>query len=119
MRDGTEHKVEVRSGQLFLDDKGMTVSDIPQLKPYGIRIRPKLFAGVGASGGEVGIGAEVFHYFKWNVDVSGTQKAAYVGVSWDVRLGSLIENSSVGISFGKAWKDPDDSRILVYWSIAF
>ena len=118
-RNGVEHKVEVRSSQLYLDDKRMTVSDIPRLKPFGIRIRPKLFAGIGSEGSEVGLGAEIVHYFKWNLDVFGTQKAVYAGISWDVRLDGWIENSSVGLAAGKAWTDLEDTRFLFYWSVSF
>jgi len=119
VRNGIEHKVEVRSSQLYLDDKLMTVSDIPQLKPYGIKISPKLYAGVGASGGEVGIGAELAHYFKFNLDCFGTQKAFYAGISYDIEWAEWIRNSSTGIAIGKAWKNPEDTRILWYWSIKF
>lgn len=118
-RNGEQHKIEVKKGMLYFDDKRVNVSDVPHLKPYGIKIRPKLFAGVGASGGEVGLGAELAHYFKFNLDVFGTQKAAYLGISYDIEWAEWIRNSSTGIAIGKAWQNPEDTRILWYWSIKF
>jgi len=118
-RNGEQHKIEVKKGMLYFDDKRVNVSNIPQLKPYGIKIKPKLFAGLGTSGGEVGIGAELAHYFKFNLDVFGTQKAAYLGISYDIEWAEWIRNSSTGIAIGKAWQNPEDTRILWYWSIKF
>lgn len=116
-KDGETHKIEVKNNTLRFDDKIVRAQDIPELKPYGIKIRPKLFAGISNSAdAEVGIGAEVFHYFKWNLDVFGTQKGAYIGVSHEVELAEWIQNSSVGVAMGKAWDNPNDNRFLFYWS---
>jgi len=118
--NGEERKVEMRDGHLYIDEKVLRVSDVPQLKPYGIKIRPKLFAGVSSIGeGEVGLGAELAHYFRWNLDVFGTKKAVYAGVSYDIELADWMRNSSAGIAFGKAWENPDDSRFLFYWALKF
>lgn len=119
-RDGEQHKIEVKKGALYFDDKVVRVSDVPQLKPYGIKIRPKFFAGVGSGiEPEIGIGTEILHYFKWNLDVFGTQKAAYIGVSYDMELAEWMRNSSAGIAIGKAWKDLSETRFIFYWSIKF
>ncbi|MFX0084310.1 MAG: hypothetical protein ACFFAU_01450 [Candidatus Hodarchaeota archaeon] len=119
-RGGVEHKLEVRDGHIYLDEKIVRASDVPQLKPYGIKIRPKIFAGVStAVDAEVGLGAEIAHYFKWNFDVFGTQKAAYFGVSYDLELADWMRNSSVGAAFGKAWRDTNDSRFIFYWAWKF
>jgi len=119
-RDGEQHKLEVRDGHVYLDNKIVRASDVPQLKPYGIKIRPKFFAGVSSAGeGEVGLGAELAHYFKFNLDVFGTQKAAYLGVSYDLELADWVRNSSTGIAIGKAWSNSEDTRILWYWSLKF
>jgi len=118
-RNGEQHKIEVKKGMLYFDDKRVKVSDVPQLKPYGIKIKPKFFAGIGVSGGEVGLGAELAHYFRFNLDVFGTQKAVYAGISYDIEWAEWIRNSSTGIAIGKAWQNPEDTRILWYWSIKF
>jgi len=119
-RNGEQHKLEVRDGHVFLDNQIVRASDVPQLKPYGIKIRPKLFAGISSIGnGEVGLGMELAHYFRWNLDVFGTQKAIYAGISYDVELADWMRNSSAGISFGKAWEDPNDNRFLFYWALKF
>lgn len=119
-RDSEEHKLEVKKGMLYFDDKVVRVSDVPQLKPFGIKIRPKLFAGVGSGiEGELGLGAEVFHYFKWNLDVFGTNKGAYVGISYDMELAEWMRNSSAGFAIGKAWENLEDTRFIFYWSIRF
>lgn len=119
-RNGDQHKLEVKKGALYFNDKVVRVSDVPQLKPYGIKIRPKFFAGIGSGlEPEVGIGTELAHYFKWNLDVFGTQKAAYIGISYDMELAEWMRNSSAGIAIGKAWTNLEDTRFIFYWSIRF
>jgi len=119
-RNGEQHKIEVKKGMLYFDNKRVNVSDVPQLKPYGIKIRPKLFAGVGSGiEGEVGLGAEIAHYFKINLDLFGTNRGAYIGLSYDMELAEWMRNSSAGVAIGKAWDNLEDTRFLFYWSIKF
>lgn len=115
---GREHKLEVKGGRLYFDNKVVKVRDVPGLRPYGIRIRPKLFAGLGFDGGEVGLGAEVAHLYKLNLDIFGTNKAFYAGVSYDIDIEGWVQNSSTGIALGKSW-DMLDTRALWYWSWKF
>lgn len=127
--DGSLHKVEVRNGILYFDNGVVTQNKIKELEAFGIKIRPKLFFGI-ASGfePEVGLGLQVLKYKKFNLDVFGTQKALYVGVSYDLELPgfgkSLIQNSSVGVAVGKSWdslfgNESEDWRGIIYWSLKF
>lgn len=114
-----EHKIEVRDGKLYFNDRMVRVSDVPRLKPYGVHIKPKLFVGTGSNlEAEVGVGAEVAHYFKLNLDLFGTNKAFYGGISYDLEIEGWLENSSTGLAIGKGW-DLEDTRLLWYWSWKF
>ena len=124
-KDGTHHTIAVKNHILYFDGKVVHQSDIPQLRPYGIEFKPKVFFGVGAStgitdgSGEIGIGAQIAHFYKLNLDVFGTQKAIYAGLSYDLSFKQdILSNSSIGIAVGKTW-DMQDTRFLVYWAIRF
>ena len=82
------------------------VKDIPELKkllkPYGFDL--KLFAAVGGSLGEKktgfegGLGAEFFHWFKWNANALITNLGGYLGVGY-----KITDNFDVLLGAGKGW----------------
>lgn len=127
--DGTVHKVESRGGILYFDNAIVTRDKIKDLAQFGIHIRPKLFFGIGSGfEPEIGAGFQLLEYKKFNLDLFGTQKAVYVGVSYDLELPglakSLIQNSSVGVAVGRSWdslfgNDSEAWRGIIYWSVKF
>lgn len=128
--DGSTHKIAVKSGLLYFDGKLIRTNEVDKLKEFGIVIRPKIFFGIGSAfEPEIGAGFQLLKYKKFNLDFFGTQKALYLGVSYDLDFpgaaGTLIQNSSIGVAAGKTWnsmfgKDTEDEwRALVYWSIKF
>jgi|GEM_PF-5606563 len=128
-KDGTVHTVSVKGGILYFDKQVVHGHDVKELEQFGIKIRPKVFFGMGtALEPEIGAGFQLLKYQKFNLDLFGTQKALYVGVSYDLDFsgtaGTLIQNSSVGIAVGKSWNsmfgdDTNDNRVLLYWSVKF
>ncbi len=127
--NGDMHKVESKGGVLYFDNQVVTYNKIKDLEKFGIHLRPKLFFGIGSGfEPEIGVGFQLLEYKKFNLDVFGTQKAIYVGISYDLELPgmakSLIQNSSVGVAVGKSWdslfgSDVEDWRGIIYWSIKF
>jgi len=104
----------------------VTVADIPslekKLKPYGIDIHPIGVIGAGASINDVafeaGAGISIFRYWMMRLETFVTNKGIYVGTSY--KLDNLhLENTSIGIAFGKGWSDNDDNRALLYVSFKF
>ena len=123
---GQTHDLSVRNYKMYFDDKAVTEGDIPALKPYGIELHPKLFAGLGTKGAAMGAGFEVAHFYKLNLDVfMMTDKAAYVGISYDLKVDGAkasinwFENSSIGIALGKGLSNVEETRIMLYWSLKF
>lgn len=95
--------------------------DIPNLKPYGISLKPKFFAGYGTEGGAVGGGFELAHFWRFNLDAFlMSDKVFYVGVSYDLEMKhQFLENSALGIALGKSLENVEGSHIIVYWTIKF
>ena len=121
-----EHLVGVKNYKFYFDDKYITAADIPKLKPYGIELHPKLFAGLGTKGPAVGAGFEFAYFYKLNADVFlMSDKAAYVGISYDLKIDDAkvkmnwFENSSIGLAVGKGLENIDETRIILYWSVKF
>lgn len=118
---GVKHEIKCKNHRLYLDDQRINVGNVKALKPFGIDIKPRIFFGVGSSmSAEVGLGAEIAHYFQWNISVFGTQKGAYVGLGYDLNLSNeFLSNSTIGLAVGKSWTLADDIRFLVFWSFKF
>lgn len=123
---GEKHDLAVRNYRMYFDDKAITEGDIPKLKPFGIELHPKLFAGLGSKGMGIGAGFEFAHFYKLNADVFlMSDKAAYIGISYDLKMDNTksamnwFENSAVGIALGKGMDNPEDTRIMVYWTMRF
>ena len=118
------HDISVINYEMYFDDKKITEGDIPKLKPYGIELKPKLFAGVGLDGTSIGFGSEVAHFYKFNLDIFAmSDRAIYTGISYDLNLKNekidWFSNSSLGIGMGKSTKQPLDNRVIFYWTIKF
>jgi len=121
---GKQHDISVKDYKMYFDDKPITEGDIPKLKPYGIELHPKLFAGYGTKGPAIGAGFELAHFYKLNLDAFAmSDKALYAGVSYDLSMDenktTWFDNSSVGIAVGKGFESVDDTRIMAYWSMKF
>jgi hypothetical protein len=119
---GLKHEIGVKNYRFYFDGKTITEGDIPKLKPYGIELHPKLFAGLGTNGPAIGAGFELAHFYKLNLDAFlMSDKAAYVGISYDLSMDSnklnWFENSSVGLAAGRGLAG--DTRVMIYWSIKF
>jgi len=127
--DGSKHKVEVRKGRLYFDGEVISKTKIKNFEKFGLYIKPKLFFGIGSQfEPEVGAGFQFLEFKKINLDLFGTQKALYIGVSYDLELPGiakgLVRNSSIGVAMGKSWDDildneSEDLRGIIYWSIKF
>jgi hypothetical protein len=125
-KDGTSHTVSVKGGILYFDGVAVRGKDIKDLEAFGIKIRPKVFFGVGNGlEPEVGLGAQIIKFYKFNWDIFGTQRAIYTGISYDLDIKNLkwLQNSSIGIGVGKEWDNiingNNDLCWLAYWSIKF
>lgn len=95
--------------------------DIPMLKPYGIELKPKFFAGFGTDGPAAGVGVELAHFWKLNLDAFFmSDLALYLGISYDLESSNrFLSNSAVGLAIGKSIKNVDKTNIMLYWSIKF
>ena len=122
---GEWHTLEIRDYKLYFDGVVVTVKDIPKIEAYGIDIYPKLFAGIGVQfKPHMGIGFELAHFYKFNFDAFiMTDKALYIGISYDIRWKNekwdWFRNSSVGLATGKSIENLDETRIILYWTIPF
>lgn len=125
-------RIEAQNGKMFyqfIRKNGInspkypiTNKDLPKLKPYGIKLKPKIFLGFGTQGPAVGAGFEIAHFWRLNLDVFGmSDKAVYVGISYDIdtKTDGPFANSTVGIAMGKSLENTVETRILVYWSVKF
>ena len=115
-----------KDGSVYVEDsegnkvKQIQVKDIPELqrklKPYGFILEPIFVAGsgIGESGvsGELGAGVSFIKYFKWKVDTFLTQKAIYLGTSYQI-----TDNSGAGLGMGKGYKG--DNRVILYYKWKF
>ena len=107
------------------DKTPVTVGDLPGLKkklrPYGIEFSPIGVLGVGTGypdgiEGEAGVGFRFFRYWQMRLETFATQKGIYLGTSY--KLDKIkMENSSVGLSYGKGWSGED--RALLYFAFEF
>lgn len=101
----------------------VTEADIPKLKPYGFDFKPKLFLGYGSKGPAIGVGVQVAHVYKLDLDMFlMSDKAVYAGVSYDLastNTKSWLNNSSVGLAVGKGFSSANDMRVMAYWSVKF
>jgi hypothetical protein len=119
---GNRHRIEFRKGKMLFDGEYVKRGDIEGLKPYGIHLKPKLFAGVGSGGMGIGAGVELAHFYRLNLDIFGmSDKAVYAGVSYDLdnKSTGMFSNSAVGLALGKSLENVADTRILLYWTIKF
>lgn len=116
---GDTHKIEVRDHQLYFNDEKVRVKDVPSLRPYGIKITPKLFAGVGnIEDVEIGVGAEVAYVYDFNLDLFVTGLGIYAGISYDLDFSRFFQNSAIGVAIGRDW-ELVDNRFLIYWTLRF
>jgi len=122
---GKEHTIAVKNYQMYFDENPITEGDIPKLKPYGISLKPALFAGLGTKGPAIGAGFELAHFYKLNLDAFlMSDKAIYAGLSYDLSIDSKttinwFQNSSVGLALGKGFDNPNDTRVMIYFKVKF
>ena len=125
-------RIEIKNGRMYYQFRRktginsqrfpITNKDLPKLKPYGIKLKPKAFVGFGTGGPAVGIGVELAHFWRFNLDLFGmSDKAIYMGVSYDLDTASdgLFANSSIGLALGQSMVNATDKRVMLYWSIKF
>lgn len=119
---GNRHEIEFRKGKMLFDGEYVKRGDIEGLKPYGLHLKPKMFAGLGTGGASIGAGLELAHFYRLNLDVFGmSDKAVYCGVSYDIDAKStgFFSNSAIGLGLGKSLENVADTRILLYGTIRF
>ena len=94
-----------------------------KLSAFGIQFNPIAVAGYGiglkGDGGlEAGVGVSIFRYWQGSVEAFATQKGLYVGTSY--RLDRLhLDNTSIGIAYGRSYSDWQEGRIMIYGKIDF
>ncbi len=116
---GKEHIISVKGNRMYFDEKAVTAGDIPKLKPYGIEFHPKLFGFASLDGVGVGLGAQVAHFYDVNADAFlASDVSANVGLSYQLKTKGF-ENTSIGVSVGKKFKDNFDTTVKVYCGIKF
>ena len=118
---GKTHKLEAKKGKLYFDGKVVRTSDVQSLKPYGIELHPKLVAGITSSGSPAaGLGLEVAHFHRLNLDLLALYKFLGVGVSYDIKLEKpvVIDNTSVGIGIGRDF-ETNENAVIGYIGIEF
>ena len=110
------HKPKNSSQLELLDKDGNKIKDIKvgdveelrkALKPYGIDIKPFMTMGYGFgerhTGKEVGLGTQIFKYYKAHIDAWLSNRGAYVGTDYH-----LTDNFGVIGGIGKGYSG--DSR---------
>ena len=118
---GKTHKLESKKGKLYFDGQLVRTKDVKNLKPYGVELHPKLIAGVTTSGNAAaGLGLEVAHFQKLNLDLLALYKFLGVGVSYDLQLEKpvVIDNTSVGIGIGRDF-ETNENAAIAYVGIEF
>ena len=94
-----------------------------KLSAFGIQFNPIAVAGYGiglkGDGGlEAGVGVSIFRYWRGSVEAFATQKGLYVGTSY--RLDRLhLDNTSIGIAYGRSYSDWQEGRIMIYGKVNF
>jgi hypothetical protein len=119
--DNKTHKLEAKRGKLYFDGQLVRTKDVKGLKPYGVELHPKLIAGVTTSGNAAaGLGLEVAHFQKLNLDLLALYKFLGVGVSYDIQLEKpvVIDNTSIGIGIGRDFETNENAAIM-YMGIEF
>ncbi len=120
-RDGKNHVLKIKDGQIKFDGKSVKVKDIPSLKPYGIELHPKAIAGITSSGTPTaGVGLEVAHFYRFNLDLLPLYKFLGIGLSYDLRLDGpiKIDNTSLGLGVGHDF-NYDEKAAIIYMAIEF
>ena len=116
-----QHELIIKDGKMTFDGKPIAVKNIEALKPYGIELRPKVVAGVTSSGSPAaGLGLEVAHAYKFNLDLLALYKFLGIGVSYDLHLEKpfKIDSSSIGLGVGRDFT-ADENAVILYYSIQF
>ena len=120
--EGKVHKLESKNGLLYFDGKLVRAGDIPKLKPYGVELHPKLVAGVTSSGNPAaGLGLEVAHFYRANLDVLALYKFLGIGISYDITLEKpfIIDNSAIGLGVGRDFSEGGGNAVLLYYTLEF
>jgi len=120
---GKKHEIVIRTdGSGTFDGEPITQGLVPDLKPYGIHLKPKLAVGVSTTAGPVaGFAIETAHWNRLNLDVLYfVPDILGVGVSYDIywRKGVKIENSAAGIGATYSLSDGTPG-VVFYWTISF
>ena len=118
-RDGKNHVLKIKDGQIKFDGESVRAKDIPSLKPYGIELHPKAIAGITSSGTPTaGVGLELAHFYRFNLDFLPLYKFLGIGLSYDLRLDGpiKIDNSSLGLGVGRDFNQ-DENAVIIYYGI--
>lgn len=119
--EGKTHELRVKDGTMTFDDRTVNVGDIPSLKPYGIELHPKAIAGITSSGTPTaGVGLELAHLYRFNLDLLPLYKFLGIGLSYDLRLDGpiKIDNTSIGIGVGRDFNH-NENAVVLYMGIEF
>lgn len=119
--DGKTHDLIIKDGQMIFDGRPVKVGDLPQLKPYGIGLKPKLAAGITTSGNPaVGLALEVARVWNWNLDILALYKFLGIGVSYDLHFEKpiFVDNTSIGLGIGRDF-DTNATEAILYVTINF
>jgi len=114
--DDRIHTFQIKDHKLYIDGVAKKVKDIPELKPYGIDIKPKLFVGYSKKE-DMGVGTEIAHLWNFSFDMFGTRYGLFAGVSYDLDV-KFLRNTNIGIAIGKDW-DFENTLGMIYFSIRF
>ena len=119
--EGNTHELKIESGTMTFDGRPVKVGDIPSLKPYGIELHPKAIVGITSSGTPTaGVGLELAHLYRFNLDLLPLYKFLGIGLSYDLRLDGpiKIDNTSIGLGIGRDF-NADENAVILYMGLEF
>jgi|GEM_PF-5240973 len=119
--EGKSHILTIKDRQVLFDGKKVTTSNVKNLLPYGIELKPKLVGGVTSAGSPAaGMAMEVAHAYRFNLDFLATVPFVGAGISHDIKLQKpiRIDNTSIGIGAGIDL-EVQEPALLVYMALEF
>ena len=119
--EGKTHELKAKDGRLYFDGQPVKTSNIKNQSPVGIELHPKAVTGVTSSGNvAAGVGLEVAHAYRFNLDLLALYKFLGAGVSYDIRLEKpvVVDNTSICIGVGRDL-ETDENAAILYVGIEF
>ena len=113
--EGKTHELKAKDGKLYFDGQPVKTKNVKNQAPIGIELHPKAVTGVTSSGNvAAGVGLEVAHIHRFNLDLLALYRFLGAGLSYDIRLEKpvVIDNASIGIGVGRDFESGENAALL-------